>query len=125
MPEQKLKRVETALQTYMQDDDSAQLLKESMEYSLLDGGKRIRPCLMLLIADMLGGKESDVLPFACALEMVHCYSLIHDDLPAMDDDSMRRGKPSSHVRYGEGNAILAGDGLLTKAALLFRVADSR
>ena len=118
MPEQKLKRIETALQAYMQDDDSAQLLKESMEYSLLDGGKRIRPCLMLLIADMLGGKESDVLPFACALEMVHCYSLIHDDLPAMDDDSMRRGKPSSHVRYGEGNAILAGDGLLTKAALL-------
>ena len=102
----------------MEEDPSVPLLKESMAYSLLDGGKRIRPRLLLLINSMLGGDETIAMPFACALEMVHCYSLIHDDLPAMDNDAMRRGKPSNHVRFGEANAILAGDGLLTKAALL-------
>lgn len=111
-------RIEHALRAYMEQDESAPLLTESMAYSLLDGGKRIRPYLLLLITDMLGGREADAMPFACALEMVHCYSLIHDDLPAMDDDAMRRGKPSSHIRFGEANAILAGDGLLTKAGLL-------
>ena len=115
---QRLQRIETALKAYMGEDASAPLLNESMSYSLLDGGKRIRPQLLLLVNEMLGGREEDALPFACALEMIHCYSLIHDDLPAMDDDEMRRGKPSSHIRFGEGNAILAGDGLLTKAALL-------
>lgn len=111
-------RIEQALRAYMDADDSAPLLLESMRYSLLDGGKRIRPYLLLRISEMLGGRETDAMPFACALEMVHCYSLIHDDLPAMDDDAMRRGKPSNHVRFGEANAILAGDGLLTKAGLL-------
>ncbi len=111
-------RIENALRAYMETDDSAPLLNESMSYSLLDGGKRVRPRLMLLVSSMLGGTEETTMPFACALEMIHCYSLIHDDLPAMDDDVMRRGRPSSHVRFGEGNAILAGDGLLTKAALL-------
>ncbi len=111
-------RIEQALRAYMDADDSAPLLLESMRYSLLDGGKRIRPCLLLRVSEMLGGRETDAMPFACALEMVHCYSLIHDDLPAMDDDAMRRGKPSNHVRFGEANAILAGDGLLTKAGLL-------
>ena len=106
------------LQAYMDADDSAALLNESMRYSLLDGGKRVRPYLLLLIDSMLGGKEETAMPFACALEMIHCYSLIHDDLPAMDDDATRRGKPSNHVKFGEGNAILAGDGLLTKAGLL-------
>lgn len=115
---ERLERIETALAQYMAEDPSAALLRESMAYSLLDGGKRIRPQLLLLVTEMLGGREETAMPFACALEMVHCYSLIHDDLPAMDDDVMRRGKPSSHVRFGEGNAILAGDGLLTKAGLL-------
>ena len=109
--------IEAALSAYL-CDDAAPLLSESMRYSLLDGGKRIRPCLLLLIAKMLGGTEETAMPFACALEMIHCYSLIHDDLPAMDDDDMRRGRPSNHIRFGEANAILAGDGLLTKAALL-------
>ena len=111
-------RIEQALRAYMDADDSAPLLLESMRYSLLDGGKRIRPYLLLRVSEMLGGRETDAMPFACALEMVHCYSLIHDDLPAMDYDAMRRGKPSNHVRFGEANAILAGDGLLTKAGLL-------
>ena len=117
MLEQERIRIERALDAYLHDD-SAPLLTESMRYSLLDGGKRIRPCLLLLVARMLGAEERTAMPFACALEMVHCYSLIHDDLPAMDDDAMRRGRPSNHVRFGEANAILAGDGLLTKAALL-------
>ncbi len=111
-------RIENALKAYMDADGSAALLNESMRYSLLDGGKRVRPYLLLLINSMLGGSEETAMPFACALEMIHCYSLIHDDLPAMDDDVIRRGKPSNHVQFGEGNAILAGDGLLTKAGLL-------
>ena len=111
-------RIEAALRTYMEQDDSAPLLNESMAYGLLDGGKRIRPRLLLLVTAMFGGDEERAMPFACALEMIHSYSLIHDDLPAMDDDATRRGKPSNHVKFGEGNAILAGDGLLTKAGLL-------
>lgn len=111
-------RIETALRGFIEADPSASLLRESMAYSLLDGGKRIRPQLLLLVNEMLGGAEDTAIPYACALEMIHCYSLIHDDLPAMDNDAFRRGKPSSHVQFGEGNAILAGDGLLTKAALL-------
>ena len=113
-----IERIENALRTYIETDESAPLLRESMGYSLLDGGKRVRPRLLLLVTDMLGGSEDVAMPFACALEMIHCYSLIHDDLPAMDDDATRRGKPSSHIRFGEGNAILAGDGLLSKAGLL-------
>lgn len=113
-----VERIEQALTAYMDADSAAPLLNESMRYSLLDGGKRIRPRLLLLVTELLGGREENAMPFACALEMIHCYSLIHDDLPAMDDDVLRRGKPSSHVKFGEGNAILAGDGLLTKAGLL-------
>ena len=116
-------RIEKALCAYMEQDTSAQLLNESMAYSLLDGGKRVRPYLLLLVTDMLGGSETAAMPFACALEMVHCYSLIHDDLPAMDNDAMRRGKPSNHIRFGEANAILAGDGLLTKAGVLLLSQD--
>ena len=115
---QRTERIEHALRTYMAEDTSVPLLNESMAYSLLDGGKRIRPQLLLLVNSMLGGSEEQAMPFACALEMVHCYSLIHDDLPAMDNDAIRRGKPSNHVRFGEANAILAGDALLTKAALV-------
>ncbi len=92
-----------------------ELLGKSMAYSLLNGGKRIRPVIMLACAEMLGVDKEEVLPFALALEMIHTYSLVHDDLPAMDDDDFRRGKPSSHKAFGEANAILAGDGLLNEA----------
>lgn len=91
------------------------ILADSMKYSLLNGGKRVRPVLMLACADVLSGAKEDVLPFALALEMIHTYSLVHDDLPAMDNDDFRRGKPSNHRQFGEANAILAGDGLLNEA----------
>ncbi|NGP43611.1 polyprenyl synthetase family protein [Bacillaceae bacterium SIJ1] len=90
-------------------------LKSSMEYSLKAGGKRLRPILMIATAEALGGKREDCLAIACALEMIHTYSLIHDDLPAMDDDDYRRGQPTNHKVYGESMAILAGDALLTYA----------
>lgn len=91
------------------------ILSESMRYSLLGGGKRIRPVLSLASGAALGGKSEDFLPAACALEMIHTYSLIHDDLPAMDDDDYRRGKLTNHKVFGEGIAVLAGDALLTYA----------
>ncbi|MBQ6623841.1 MAG: polyprenyl synthetase family protein [Mogibacterium sp.] len=96
----------------------AEVLKESMGYSLSIGGKRIRPVLLLASCDLAGGDVKKALPYACAVEFIHTYSLIHDDLPAMDDDDMRRGKPSNHKVYGEAMAILAGDGLLNSAAEL-------
>lgn len=88
---------------------------DAMRYSLLGGGKRIRALLALKFCDSLGGNLEDALNAACAIEMVHAYSLIHDDLPCMDDDELRRGKPTCHIRYGEAVALLAGDALLTKA----------
>ena len=91
------------------------ILNESMKYSLEQGGKRLRPVLMFACAQMLGGQVQDVAGFALALEMIHTYSLIHDDLPAMDNDDFRRGKPSNHKKFGEGQAILAGDALLNEA----------
>jgi geranylgeranyl diphosphate synthase type II len=93
-------------------------LREAVEYSLTAGGKRIRPVVLLAAGDAVGADGEELLPFACAVEYVHTYSLIHDDLPAMDDDDYRRGKPSSHKAFGEATAILAGDALLTEA---FRV----
>ena len=90
-------------------------LEDALRYSLLGGGKRIRPVLCLATGEALGRKPVEVLPAACALELVHTFSLVHDDLPALDDDDLRRGQPSSHVRFGEGVAILAGDALLTEA----------
>lgn len=90
-------------------------LRESMLYSLQAGGKRLRPVLCMSTAGMCGLAPESVLPFAAAIEMVHTYSLIHDDLPAMDDDDLRRGKPSNHKAFDEATAILAGDGLLTDA----------
>lgn len=90
-------------------------LKEAMNYSLLAGGKRLRPVLCLSTASLFGLKAESVLPFAAALEMIHTYSLIHDDLPAMDDDDLRRGRPSCHKAFDEATAILAGDALLTDA----------
>ena len=87
----------------------------AMRYSLEGGGKRIRPVLMLESCRLCGGTPEDALDFACALEMIHTYSLIHDDLPCMDNDDMRRGKPSCHIAFGEATAVLAGDALLTEA----------
>lgn len=92
-----------------------QSLTDSMRYSLLLGGKRIRPVLLLATAEMLGVDKADVMPYAVAIEMIHTYSLIHDDLPAMDNDDFRRGKPSNHKVFGEGAAVLAGDALLNEA----------
>jgi geranylgeranyl diphosphate synthase type II len=94
-------------------------IEEAMRYSLLAGGKRIRPVLALATARSLGVTPESVLPAAGALELIHTYSLIHDDLPAMDDDELRRGRPTSHVVYGENVAILAGDGLFAEAVRLF------
>ena len=94
------------------------LLREAMEYALTSRGKRIRPAVLLSSGTAVGGEERDLLPFACAVEYVHTYSLIHDDLPAMDDDDFRRGRPACHKAFGEAAAILAGDALLTEA---FRV----
>ncbi len=90
-------------------------LEEAMRYSLLAGGKRIRPVLALATARAVGLEQSEVMPLAAALELIHTYSLIHDDLPAMDDDELRRGQPTCHVKFGEGVAILAGDGLYAEA----------
>ena len=93
-------------------------LLEAMRYSLLAGGKRLRPVMLLAACEMAGGEAELALPFACALEMIHTYSLIHADLPAMDNDDLRRGKPTNHKVFGEDLAILAGDGLLNAAAEL-------
>ena len=93
-------------------------LEEAMRYSLLAGGKRIRPVLALATARAIGREPADVLPLAAAIELIHTYSLIHDDLPAMDDDDLRRGRPTNHRQFGEGVAILAGDGLYAEAFAL-------
>jgi geranylgeranyl diphosphate synthase type II len=101
-------------------------LEEALRYSLLAGGKRIRPVLCLAAGEALGRKPEELMPAACALELVHTFSLVHDDLPALDDDDLRRGRPSAHVRFGEDVAILAGDALLAEAfrlALIYPVPD--
>ena len=97
------------------DNESIARLIEAMEYSLMAGGKRVRPMLVTEFAKLCGGSEEAAMPFACALEMIHTYSLIHDDLPCMDNDDLRRGKPTNHKVYGEATALLAGNGLLTQA----------
>lgn len=96
-------------------DNKSISLYESMKYSLTAGGKRIRPVLLLAACDFAGGDVCEALPYACAMEYIHTYSMIHDDLPAMDNDDLRRGVPTNHKVYGEALAILAGDGLLTSA----------
>lgn len=97
-----------------------EILGESMRYSLLLGGKRVRPVLMYAVGEALGIDREIITPYACALEMIHTYSLIHDDLPEMDNDDFRRGQPSNHKKFGHANAVLAGDGLLNSAySLLF------
>ena len=98
-------------------EGSLELIKEAQVYSLMGGGKRIRPFLVNEVCRVLGGKSEASMPFAIAVEMIHTYSLIHDDLPCMDDDDLRRGRPTNHKVFGEANAVLAGDALLTNAFL--------
>ncbi|MBE7064454.1 MAG: polyprenyl synthetase family protein [Ruminococcaceae bacterium] len=108
--------VENALEKFCAERDNPQKnIYKAMRYSLLCGGKRIRPVLALAVADVLGVRRDTVMPFACALEMIHTYSLIHDDLPSMDDDELRRGRLTCHKQFDEATAILAGDSLLNKA----------
>jgi geranylgeranyl diphosphate synthase type II len=97
---------------------------EAVNYSVNAGGKRMRPVLALAVCEMLGGTEHNVMPFACALEYIHTYSLIHDDLPCMDDDDMRRGMPTCHIKHGEALALLAGDALLNYAFEIMSGADA-
>jgi len=109
------KRINRALESLLETADKADRIIEAMTYSLMAGGKRIRPILCLAATEAAGADPEDAMPAACALEMIHTYSLIHDDLPAMDDDAMRRGKPTCHTAFDEATAILAGDALLTLA----------
>lgn len=97
------------------ENEDPKTVHAAMRYAVFVGGKRLRPALALMSCEAFGGTEKDVLPAACALELVHAYSLVHDDLPCMDDAPLRRGKPSVHKAFGEANAVLAGDGLLTEA----------
>jgi geranylgeranyl diphosphate synthase type II len=112
--ERRQRLVDRGLEQYLPVAPLSELLA-AMRYAVFAGGKRIRPILAIAAAEAVGGPAAAVIPFACALEMIHAYSLVHDDLPAMDDDDMRRGMPSCHVRFGEALAILAGDALLTEA----------
>ena len=109
------KTVEAYLQTLFTEDAPQKQLFDAMRYSLLAGGKRIRPILVLEFCRVCGGSVEQAMPFAAAIEMVHTYSLIHDDLPCMDDDDYRRGRLTNHKVFGEANAVLAGDALLTAA----------
>lgn len=118
-------RVETRLSALLPDaDPETSRISEAMRYALLGGGKRIRPYLTYAFSRLAGGDSGTALDFGCALEMVHAYSLVHDDLPAMDNDVLRRGKPTCHVAYGEATAILAGDALLTRAFSVLAETDA-
>jgi geranylgeranyl diphosphate synthase type II len=112
---EKVERINAALESILRTSERPDRLLEAMTYSLMAGGKRFRSVLCVAAAEAVGGDLEDVLPAACALEMVHTYSLIHDDLPAMDDDDLRRGQPTCHKAFDEATAILAGDALLTLA----------
>ncbi len=108
--------IDRALESYLPKKSSTgSMLYEAMRYAVLSGGKRIRPILAIAAAEAVGGDEKDVLPAACALELIHSYSLVHDDLPCMDNDDERRGQPTCHKKFGEDTALLAGDALLTLA----------
>jgi geranylgeranyl diphosphate synthase type II len=114
--QEKKEMVDSALERYLPEKEEFTLnLHKAIQHSLFAGGKRIRPILSIASFEAVGGKGERILPFACALEMIHTYSLIHDDLPAMDNDDYRRGQPACHKVFGEAIAILAGDGLLTEA----------
>lgn len=111
--------IDQAIPEFLPEKDAyPQSIHESMHYSLFAGGKRLRPSLLIASAEAVGGNRNRVLPFAVAVEFLHTYTLIHDDLPALDNDSLRRGKPTNHKVYGEAIAILAGDALLTQAFVL-------
>ena len=107
--------VDAFLAHYFAEKKRPEILSEAMSYSLSAGGKRIRPVLCLAAYEVCGGRAEDIVPYASAIEMVHTYSLVHDDLPAMDNDDLRRGRPTNHKVYGDAVAILAGDALLTEA----------
>ena len=114
--------MERTLEDYFSiNDDKYPVLFDAMRYGVLDGGKRVRPFLALEFCRLWGGCDKAVLPFAAAIECIHSYSLVHDDLPCMDNDVLRRGKPTNHVKFGEANALLCGDALLTYA---FEIASS-
>ena len=116
MLKEQIDLIDEHLGKYLEKKDNPQsIIYDAMRYSVFAGGKRLRPILMLNVCKMCGGDIDEVIPFACALEMIHTYSLIHDDLPAMDNDDLRRGIPTSHKKFGEATAILAGDALLNKA----------
>lgn len=111
---EKVKQLEASLaETFPAIPQPVRILEESMRYSLLAGGKRLRPILLLTTIECAGKSADFALPLACAIEYIHTYSLIHDDLPCMDDDALRRGQPTNHIKYGEDVALLAGDALLT------------
>lgn len=111
-----IKKVEHNLLSFLPDcKDGQESVVQAMEYSLINGGKRLRPIFALEFANACGGSKEDALPLACAMEYIHTYSLIHDDLPCMDNDDLRRGKPTNHKVYGEDIAVLAGDTLLNEA----------
>ncbi|MBM4338575.1 MAG: polyprenyl synthetase family protein [Deltaproteobacteria bacterium] len=123
--------VERALENYLPrqaekggDDEYPVSLRQAMRHSLFSGGKRIRPILSIAAYEAVGGKGDKILPFACALEMIHTYSLIHDDLPAIDNDDYRRGNPTCHKVFGEAMGVLAGDGLLTEAFRLMTLVST-
>jgi len=113
--ESKRAQINTTLEKYFRAASRSGRLIDAMRYSLMAGGKRLRPVLCMAGAEAVGGRAENALPAACALEMIHTYSLIHDDLPAMDNDDLRRGKSTCHVQFDEATAILAGDALLTMA----------
>lgn len=108
-------KINRELEKIAEELPKGNIVSEAMSYALLAGGKRIRPVIALAFCDAYNGDEEMALKFGCALEMIHTYSLVHDDLPCMDNDTLRRGKPTCHVQYGEAYALLAGDGLLTYA----------
>jgi geranylgeranyl diphosphate synthase type II len=113
--------IDSYLKSYFDKPSSPEALQEAMRYSLLAGGKRVRPILALASYEACGGNAEEILPQAASLELIHTYSLIHDDLPAMDNDDLRRGKPTNHKVFGEAMAVLAGDALLTEAFLMMTV----
>lgn len=114
--EEKIIEVNKSLEKYIEEKEVPQsTIYKAMNYSVHAGGKRIRPVIMMAAAELVGATRESVMPFACAIEMIHTYSLIHDDLPCMDDDDLRRGKPTNHKVFGEAVAVLAGDALLNKA----------
>ena len=113
-----IKAINNFLENKAFENAENSVVLDAMNYSIKNGGKRIRPLLTLYFSELFGGDREAAIKLGCALEMIHTYSLIHDDLPCMDNDDMRRGKPSCHIAFGEANALLAGDALLTEAFFL-------